>query len=567
MSREAQVPLALWISAAIVFHLAGGGTAVEVAQTLEDRAEIRALIQAVRTELRPPDTTFEILLDETLPTPPAQVSLPPEKEAPAAEDEAKEEPDEVEDEPPKPAPVKQPEKPKPRPEESKPEEQKDVEKPPEPVAVPAVPLPDMPPPPPPAPAPEQRIAIQQHARKDQEDNPTASRIADDANRADDETVARVRAHDQDSAEPSPGTHLGGPKDAPGNGERDDVAHSEDKAGDPDHAPGEAAARSEASLRSSPTPARPGPLVAKAEPASGGARPGAPVAPAPPPQAASPGGAGPASPEVLSAERGTFTLNPANPGGDGKSARAGKKRVEILPSPVVNVAKGIPGAAVLTMAGVEAAVGDKQLKAEREADGASRRSEHRGSWQSSSFERWRAAIENYEPSVKLGNQTSLNAARVPFASYIHAVHNRIHPIFADQFLDSLPNLPSDHVLNQDLVTHMEIVLTKDEGRIVRLGVTSSSGSTAFDMAALTSVSRASPYGKAPDAIASPDGNVYLHWEFHRDRNDACSTRFAYPYMLKEAPKLDGPARPPRRAPAPSSDERRALPGPLVPLREP
>ena len=50
--------------------------------------------------------------------------------------------------------------------------------------------------------------------------------------------------------------------------------------------------------------------------------------------------------------------------------------------------------------------------------------------------YRAAIENYDPSVKLGNQTALNAARVPFASYVNRMHNRIHPIFADGFLGSL-----------------------------------------------------------------------------------------------------------------------------------
>src|SRR4029079_11095266 len=109
-----------------------------------------------------------------------------------------------------------------------------------------------------------------------------------------------------------------------------------------------------------------------------------------------------------------------------------------------------------------------------------------------------------------------AAKVPFATYINAIHNRLHPIFAEEFLESLDGLPKSHALNQDLITHVEIVLAKDTGRIVRIGITKASGVTAFDVVALSSVSRAQPYGKAPDAIISPDGNVYLHWEFHRDR---------------------------------------------------
>ena len=43
-------------------------------------------------------------------------------------------------------------------------------------------------------------------------------------------------------------------------------------------------------------------------------------------------------------------------------------------------------------------------------------------------------------MKPGNQTALNTAAVPFASYLNGMHNRIHPIFADSFLGSLDGLP-------------------------------------------------------------------------------------------------------------------------------
>ena len=289
-----------------------------------------------------------------------------------------------------------------------------------------------------------------------------------------------------------------------------------------------------------------------------------------------GGAGPASPEVADSPKGAYTLDPANPGGDGTSRIAGRRRPPAPYQSPVSVrahglnAPGDPGGPNinLTMAGVEQAVGHERLKQERAADGEARRSAHRGSFDTGKFERWRAAIENYEPSVKTGNQTALNAARVPFATYINTIHNRIHPIFAEEFLASLDNLPPSHTLNKDLVTHLEIVLNKDEGRIVRMGITRASGVTAFDIVALNSVSRASPFGKAPDAIVSPDGNVYLHWEFHRDPFDACTTRNARPFLLKSAPTLSPAAPPPRRAsPPPSLDDRAgAPPGPLLPLRQ-
>jgi TonB family protein len=117
-----------------------------------------------------------------------------------------------------------------------------------------------------------------------------------------------------------------------------------------------------------------------------------------------------------------------------------------------------------------------------------------------------------------------------------MHNRIHPIFAEQFLATLEKLPANDVLNRyhDLSTRLEIVIQKDTGKVVRMGVTKSSGVTAFDVAALEAVDRASPFDKAPDIIASPDGNVYVHWEFHRDPSDACSTRNVRPFMLQSAP---------------------------------
>jgi TonB family protein len=132
-----------------------------------------------------------------------------------------------------------------------------------------------------------------------------------------------------------------------------------------------------------------------------------------------------------------------------------------------------------------------------------------------------------------------------------MHNRIHPIFADSFLDSLDGLPANHPMNdQHLVTRLEIVLARD-GRLKKMGIVRTSGITAFDIAALDAVDRAQPFGPAPTAIVSPDGNVYLHWEFHRDEVYACSTMGARPFILNTpAPGNEGPPQPPS-LPAPTS----------------
>jgi TonB family protein len=215
-------------------------------------------------------------------------------------------------------------------------------------------------------------------------------------------------------------------------------------------------------------------------------------------------------------------------------------------------------------GVIAVVGRDQLRRDREGDGERRLAEHRGSWTSSSFDKWRPAIENYVSSVKPGNQTALNTAAVPFATYLNAMHNRIHPIFADSFLASLDSLPPTNPLNDPkLMTRLEIVLTRD-GHIVKMGVVKTSGVTAFDIAALDSVQRASPFGSAPNAIVSTDGSVYLHWEFHRDEVYACATMNAAPFMLNTppgTPPVDPnpktPTGPQEKGPPPAGDTREGM----------
>jgi len=247
---------------------------------------------------------------------------------------------------------------------------------------------------------------------------------------------------------------------------------------------------------------------------------------------------------------------------GKQAQAPKPRKKRLPPrPTTDSLLGF-GSQLLTQNGINLslspraavdAIGRDKLTRERVADGERRRSIHRGSFKTAGIERWRAAIENYVPSVKLGNQTALNTARVPFASYLNQIHNRIHPIFADQFLDSLDSLPASHPMNANrerMFTSLELVLDRQEGRLVRMGVTKTSGVTAFDVGALESVNRAAPFGPPPEAILSPDGNVYLHWEFHREPIYACSTFFARPYILKGSPRSAPP-----KLEAPPKDERR------------
>jgi hypothetical protein len=411
-----------------------------------------------------------------------------------------------------------------------------------------------------------KIAVKQRVEdQNQKDNPDASYISDKNNHVEEETRARVTSTEQDDAKPTPGSAPSGPKEDPGNAEETHVRQDRDEPGLRAMAPGGSQDAS-ATRFSAATPGQ----AENAKPAPAAAAPGARGSqtqkpPTPTPQesqdrnqvakAATP--ERPGSPEVVASNDGTFSIARPEAATPEQRAQKAKKRLpprrprSLLESLGLGAAGTTPNGVALnlTPSMAVAAVGSDEMSRLRRADGERRRSEHRGSWATPSFERYRSAIENYVPSVKPGNQTALNTAAAPFALYLNQIHSRIHPIFADMFLDSLDRLPASHPMNDpNLVTALEIVVDREEGRLVRRGVTRTSGVTAFDINAIAAVDRAAPFGTPPAEIVSPDGNVYLHWEFRRDAM-ACSTLYAHPYILKVQPK-----------PAP-------LPAPLPPFRGP
>jgi hypothetical protein len=585
MSRDAQIPLFLWIATAVVAHLLWGGGADRVARIAEERLEIRDFAASVRRFVRAEGKPIEIaLLDEQNPEP------KPTPDAPVESDQREAEPNDEstsDDEAPPADPKRTP------PEEKKPPEAK---KPPEPKPLEAEKkieqvekVEEVPPPPPPE-EDKKRIAIRQNVEdQNQADNPDANFIADQANRVKEETQAKLTSAEQNDPKPTPGgapTSSGSPED-PGNAEETRVAQNEDRPGEKDRAPGIKPAPSELRVAQVPAPA--------ATPAAGGVersqdghtkgdrktnsearQPGQEGALAQPTLSEAE-----ATPEAL-ASKGAWEMAREQSASNEQAGRQARKKRVLPPMRSSGSADLLGlGAAGLTPGGVSlnlspqiavAAIGRDQLSRELRADGERRRSQHAGKWRPVGIERWRSAIENYVPMVKPGNQTALNSARSPFGSYLNQVHQRIHPIFADAFLGSLAELPSSHPMNRpDLTTNLEIVLDRDEGRVQRLGVTKTSGVTAFDVAALESVHRAQPFGMPPREIVSPDGNVYFHWEFHRNRDEACSTYFARPYILKGQPKsapppTPEPARPPdaeaparhgKRTPAGAGSDSRAM----------
>jgi TonB family protein len=550
-SRDVTIPLVLWMCAAVCAHFLFGAGGLVVAKMHDDRSELWKLSREASNLAQRSEQTFELSLGEpSMEQSEAERAVPPK---PAEQ--------------PKPLPpvVEQPlddKPPKRKPDERKVVvvEKKDTEK--KQVILPEDPLKD------------RRIAVRQHSKANPQDNPEAKFIADEANRVEKETVATQTSHDRDDENPTPGGNHPGSEQEPGDSEKTRIAESAEHAGDRNRAPGERGMdpdvvhEPKVPRQTAAAPAAVSPQPPAQQGSAGDTRIPA-QAPQPEPQVKpTPGGDAPPSPDVQVAPGGLWSFNPARPAGAQGAA----------PQPTAGVANpAAPGGRLWSLPGlgqrsapgamntnldprqIAAIVGPDNLRKLREADGERRKSEHRGSWIASHFERWRSAIENYVSSVKPGNQTALNTAGVPFASYLNGMHNRIHPIFAESFLDSLDSLPQTHPMNdRHLVTRLEIVLTK-EGHLKKMGIVRTSGITAFDIAALDSVDRAQPFGPAPGAIVSPDGNVYLHWEFHRDEVYACSTMGARPFILNTpGPKNEDPTLPPSPSKPNSPGKERGAP---------
>lgn len=511
-----QTPLILWICAALCAHfmMAEGGD--QVAQVHDDHKALQAFASDVRQRVGVVAQEVDIDLGAAKADPTDPPAPPPDvkkEEQKKAEEKKKEEQKKAE------------EKKKPDPIAKVVENREDKTLPIPPIEI------------------DKRIAVKQHAKPNQEDNPNAKFVGNEANHVDKEEVATITSHDQDDPNPTPGGNHQNSDKSVGDSEHTKIAESDYHAGAKDKGPGEKGTEFDlvpTTPSDRPQSANPteGPTAKLPTQSGGDGRPqNAPQETAK--IETQPGTTSQPSPEIVEVPGGWMFTNPQmHPGVDPR----------VLQPPTGNQkpmfglgAQPLPGRPNLnlTQSGVVAIVGSDQLRKEREADGERRKSEHRGSWAASNFEKWRTAIENYVSSVKPGNQTALNTAAVPFATYLNGMHNRIHPIFADSFLASLDSLPTTHPLNDThLLTRLEIILTK-EGRLVKMGIVKTSGNTAFDIAALDSVERAQPFGPAPGAIISPDNKVYLHWEFHRDEVYACSTMNARPFLLKTAPNETEP----------------------------
>jgi len=400
---------------------------------------------------------------------------------------------------------------------------------PEPVPTPQ-PAPTVPTPP--IVADSRQSVIQRSADPSVEAPPNAKYLADQNQRVEEETAASVTNMQQDSEE----TQLGAPRNSEaqeaGDANETEVADTRDVNGEEDRI-----ATPEEAQR--PTPALSSPSAgsrsAEAHPQSMAAASSTTRPTLEQREAGDPTAGG--EPATIAIDDGFGTIQVRNPraAGQGAGADGGQHRPGEH-AHAQGAQRGVSGHAggsplTVSWSQFEEVFGSDQLREQREAYADQRRSQTRGGHRDREWTRFRSAIENFLPSVRPGNQTALNAAAAPFASYLVMVHERIHREYAFKFIRGLL-LTSGPFSDPSLFTELELVFNRN-GSVHRIGVVRPSGFLPFDFGAYSAVMRAQPFPEAPPSILSGDGRVYIHWGFYRNERQ-CGTFNASPFILPNPP---------------------------------
>jgi hypothetical protein len=146
--------------------------------------------------------------------------------------------------------------------------------------------------------------------------------------------------------------------------------------------------------------------------------------------------------------------------------------------------------------------------------------------------WAQAIAGYRPQANGGRPVAWEGNEGAVKAYLEAVHACVHVAFADSFLASLRSLPAGHPLaDPELATTVELVVNGESGALEQLGVVASSGVAELDAAAVAAFGAAFPLAPPPAASLSSDGNLYVTWELHRRREEACGSARARAWKLR------------------------------------
>lgn len=131
---------------------------------------------------------------------------------------------------------------------------------------------------------------------------------------------------------------------------------------------------------------------------------------------------------------------------------------------------------------------------------------------------RESLTSFGHAVNHGNHTGVDPHSKAYGSYVGMIHSKIHMRWADSYLTELDlrEPPGSPLNDPELNTKLEFVIRAADGEVEKVNIVRSSGQLRFDAQAVTISRGIGPHPGAPEELVSPDGRVYIHWNFWRDQ---------------------------------------------------
>lgn len=131
---------------------------------------------------------------------------------------------------------------------------------------------------------------------------------------------------------------------------------------------------------------------------------------------------------------------------------------------------------------------------------------------------RSSLINHGHEVRVGNHQGVDSKSGGYASYVGLIHHKIHERWANNYLIDLDlHEPGGSPMNNpQLNTKLEFVISAQDGTVESVNIVRSSGQLRFDAQAIAIAHQIGPHPNPPPALVSPNGKVYMHWNFWRDQ---------------------------------------------------
>lgn len=131
----------------------------------------------------------------------------------------------------------------------------------------------------------------------------------------------------------------------------------------------------------------------------------------------------------------------------------------------------------------------------------------------------------------GERTPYDYDAKEAASYLDAMHKKIHPVYVGRELAAMDKQPASAPWN-DREAYAVVLITIDAaGKVADVNVVKGTGVPELNEAIRRSIKDASPFPKPPTRLLSRDDRARVRWQFHRDPAKECNPTKAWPPIVE------------------------------------